>query len=260
MIEQIRAKSRGQWAVVTGASSGIGEACARQLAQAGYSLVLAARRKERLSALAVELGKSTNAEIVITELDVTDREAVSAWARANQATLKKVRVLVNSAGLAAGLDTFDTASLDDWEQMIQTNVMGLLYVTKAVLPFMLENNDGHIVNIGSVAGRHTYPKGNAYCASKAAVKSLNESLRVDLCGKAIRVTEISPGMVETEFSLVRLKDADKAKAVYKGIQALSAGDVADAVSWSIGRPAHVNIQEMVIYPTMQASPTVVHRS
>lgn len=244
---------------ITGASSGIGEACAFRFAKEGHSLILMARRKERLEALKFKIENEHDVDVTLCVGDVCDRPALLKWIQANEAVVSKTAVLINNAGLAKGLSTLQEGSPGDWEVMIDTNVKGLLNVTHALLPFLLKKNEGHIINMGSVAGRWAYPKGNVYCASKAAIALLNEGLRMDLNGTGIRVTEIAPGMVETEFSMVRLEDAAKAKAVYSGLDPLTAADIADAVYWCASRPKRVNIQEMVIYPTDQASPGIVHR-
>lgn len=245
--------------LITGASSGIGEACAHAYAAQGHSLILVARRNDRLQAVAREISARYSTQSYSFALDVTDRAEVETFFKTHKELLGRVEILVNNAGLARGLDPIQSGNLDDWETMIDTNIKGLLYFTHGILPFMLEKNRGHIVNLGSVAGRWTYPKGNIYSATKFAVRALSESLRMDLNGTPIRVTEIAPGMVETEFSEVRLRDPQKAKAVYAGMTPLSAQDVAEAVVWSTSRPAHVNIQEIVLYPVDQASPMLVHR-
>lgn len=245
--------------LITGASSGIGEACARAYAATGRSLFLLARRGERLGKLAEELKRKHGTEIVFREVDVRSRERVARLAIEDAALLERVEVLINNAGLARGIELLHQGDPADWDEMIDTNVKGTLYVTKAVLPFMLGKNRGHVVNLGSVAGHWNYKGGNVYCATKHAVRALTESLRLDLNGTPIRVTEISPGMVETEFSEVRLRDKDKAEAVYQGMTPLRPEDIAETVLWATQRPAHVNIQEIVIYPTDQASVSVVHR-
>ena len=243
--------------LITGASSGIGEACARELAPTGEGLLLLARRKDKLEALAQELGKYGPVEVA--SVDVSKRSSVEKFASEKATLLSKVRVLVNNAGLARGIDPIQDGSLDAWDEVIDTNLKGFLYVTHALLPHLRKQAHPHIVNLGSVAADHTYPKGNIYCASKAAVKALSQSLRVDLLGSGIRVSEIRPGMVETEFSVVRLGDTEKARAVYAGMTPLTAKDIAETVAWCLNRPRHVNIQEIVIYPTDQASPTQVFR-
>lgn len=247
---------KGQWAVVTGASAGIGEATARALAKAGANLILLARRKERLDKLAGALSKEFSISVETASLDVTDREAVKAWA---DSVKEPIAILLNNAGLARGTDKIQESKIDDWEAMIDTNVKGLLYLTRAILPGMIERKNGHIVNIGSVAGRWVYPGGAVYCASKFAVRALSEGLRLDLSGTPIRVTNIEPGMVETEFSEVRLQSSERAKAVYKNMTPLSAADIAESILWCLERPAHINIQELVIFPTDQAGVGVVHR-
>jgi len=231
-------------ALITGATAGIGLETARHLKRAGYSLILTGRREERLEKLREELGAETLA------FDVSDRASVEAALA--KADLKDVCVLVNNAGLALGTASVQTLNLDDVDAMIDTNVKGLLYVTRLVLPSLIKNA-GHVVNIGSVAGRWTYPGGATYCASKFAVRALTEGLRFDLLGTPVRVTNIEPGMVETEFSEVRYGgDKEKAASVYKGMTPLSASDIAETIAWCVARPAHVNIQELVIYPVDQA--------
>lgn len=243
--------------IITGATSGFGAAAARLLAKKWPKATfwLTGRRKARLDALVKEIGSKRAKAFAF---DIRDKKTVDKFAK--EKDLAKATVLINSAGLAAGLDSFVDADPEDWEAMIDTNVKGLLYMTRAVLPHLIENQEGHIVNLGSVAGKWVYPKGHVYNASKFAVHALTEALRLDVQGKNIRVTTIAPGMAETEFSLVRLKgDKKKAKAVYAGMEPLSAADVAESIYWCLARPAHVNIQELVLYPTVQASPTNVAR-
>jgi 3-hydroxy acid dehydrogenase/malonic semialdehyde reductase len=241
-------------ALITGASSGIGAATARLLAIHGYDLVLTARRQERLEKLAAELMPAVKVDI--HSFDIQDASSVEKFAKSADLS---VDVLVNNAGLAKGVDKMQNAALSDWDTMIDTNVKGLLYLTRAVLPKMIEQGRGHIVNLGSVAGRWVYPGGGVYCATKFAVRAISEGLRMDLMGKPIRVTNIEPGMVESEFSEVRFEDREKAKKVYAGMQPLSPEDIADTILWCIERPAHINIQELVIFPTDQVSPSLVHR-
>lgn len=242
-----------KWALITGASSGIGAATATVLAEAGYSLLLTARRKERLEAMALELGqKYAPQEFVAVSLDVTNKNDVDEFFKRETDLLSKVEVLINNAGLAAGVDKVQDSKIQDWDLMIDTNIKGLLAMTRGVLSHMVAKKTGHIVNLGSVAGRWTYPGGAVYCATKFAVRALSEGLRMDLLGTGIRVTNIEPGMVNTEFSLVRLGDQQKADQVYAGMNPLTAQDVAETIAWCIQRPAHVNIQELVIYPTDQA--------
>ncbi|MBC7385101.1 MAG: SDR family NAD(P)-dependent oxidoreductase [Cryobacterium sp.] len=245
--------------LITGASSGIGEATAETFARAGAPLVLWARRLERLEAVKIRCLELGAAQVHVASLDVRDPKAIHHEISTHQEIYSSLTVLVNNAGLARGLSTFQDADPSDFEAMIDTNIKGFLNVTKAVLPGFLKKNHGHLVHLGSVAGRWNYPKGHVYCATKAAVKALSEGIRMDLNGTAIRVTEIAPGMVDTEFSTVRLGDADRAKGVYAGMTPLLASDIADAIHWCATRPPHVNIQEMVIYPVDQASPTLVSR-
>jgi len=238
-------------AVVTGASSGIGAATANALHDAGFTLVLGARRLEKLR----EIGDPLSA--VSFHLDVTDPGNVAEFC----SRIPEVHVLVNNAGGALGLDRFADSKDDDWERMYDTNVLGLMRVTRALLPKLEASGAGHIVNIGSIAGREAYPGGAGYNAAKFAVKAITQVLRLELVGKPIRITEIAPGMVETEFSLVRFDgDAERAAKVYAGLQPLVAGDVADAIQWVVTRPAHVNIDEIVIKPLAQASAMVAARS
>lgn len=234
---------------ITGASSGFGAAIARRFAARGARLVLAARRRDRLEALAREVGVPTH----VIELDVTDRAAVNAAVAALPDEFAEVDVLVNNAGGAHGLEPAQTADVDDWETMIDTNVKGLLYVTRAILPGMVRRDRGHIVNLGSVAGTYPYPGGNVYGATKAFTSQLSLNLRADLAGKRVRVTSIEPGMAETEFSLVRFKgDAEKARAAYHGFPPLSADDVAEAVVWCATLPAHVNVNRLELMSVMQS--------
>lgn len=248
-----------QWALITGATSGIGKAIAEQMAKNKWNLILTGRRKERLSDIQTQLREKYSVQVETLCFDISDRKSCEDTVRAHQALLEPLQVLVNNAGLARGVETMDAAQLDDWEEMIDTNIKGLLYMTRLCLPMIKKNQPGHIVNLGSVAGRWAYKGGGVYCATKFAVRALTESLRMDLIGENIRVTNISPGMVETEFSEVRLGDKGKAAKVYEGVNALSADDIAECVMWSLSRPAHVNVQEMVVFPTDQAAITQVHR-
>lgn len=243
--------------LITGASAGIGEACARRFALDGARLILAARRGERLAALAKEL----SVPVCVSLFDVRDRAAVERAVNQLPAEFAEVDVLVNSAGIAVGVEPADRALLDDWETMVRTNVDGLLYCTHALLPGMVARGRGHIINLGSVAGSYPYPGGNVYGATKAFVAQLSLNLRADLLGKNIRVTSVEPGMVETEFSEVRFGgDVEKARAVYRGMQPLVAGDIADAIHWAATRPLHVNVNRIEIMPTAQAfSPFAVKR-
>lgn len=244
---------------ITGASSGIGRACAESFAAAGANLIISARRIDRLKELGERLAQKFSVSVVPIALDVRSWDQVQQTVT-RVASHTDIDILLNNAGLARGLNKFHEASLQDWEEMIDTNVKGLIYVTRAVLPLMVRRQAGHIINIGSIAGREVYPSGNVYCATKSAVKVLTQALRIDTLGHNIRVTNIEPGMVNTEFSLVRFRgDKDRADKVYQGILPLTPEDVADAVVYAATRPAHVNISEMFIMPTAQASSTLVHR-
>lgn len=248
--------------LITGASSGIGEACARLFCNETQTkgLILVARRVEKLKKLKRELEKqNSKISIHVIALDISKKKNVVSVAKKYAKLFSKVEVLVNNAGVAHGLAKLQDGDPSDWDLMIDTNVKGLLYMTHVLIPHFTAKNCGHIVNLGSVAGHWVYLRGNVYCATKHAVKALNEGLRMDLAGTKVRVTAISPGMVETEFSVVRLGDQKKADAVYKGMTPLRAVDIAEAVVWAVQRPQHVNIQDIVIYPTDQASPTQVTR-
>ncbi len=246
--------------LVTGASAGIGAACARAFAGAGARLVLAARRAERLEALAAELRDAHGADSHLLELDVRDAEAVAAALGGLPAEWAQVDVLVNNAGLGRGLEKAHEGSPADWDEMVDTNVKALLYVTRAVVPGMVARRRGHVVNIGSVAGHEVYPGGAVYCATKHAVGAITRGLRMDLLGTGVRVSTVDPGMVETEFSVVRFHgDRERADRVYAGMTPLVADDVADAVLWCATRPPHVNVDEIILKPTDQASATLVSR-
>ncbi len=246
--------------VVTGASSGIGEACARTFAAAGDRLVLVARRQERLAVLAEELRAAHGTESLTIELDVRDRAAVEATLGALPDAWRDVDVLVNSAGLAAGTAPVQDGDPDDWDRMIDTNVRGVLSVTRALLPRMLERRSGHVINIGSTAGRAAYPGGVVYCATKAALDRITAGLRMDVLGSGVRVSTVDPGMVETEFSIVRSHgDEQRAAAVYEGLDPLTGQDVADAVCWVADRPPNVVVADMLLLPVAQAWTGMVHR-
>jgi len=241
-------------AVVTGASSGIGEATARGLRQAGFFVVLGARREDRLMSVARELGGRGLA------LDVRDLDSIKAFTAAIAAEYGQVEILINNAGLAAGLQPLAEGNDDDWVQMMETNVLGLLRVTRAMLPLLRRAPRAHIVNLGSVAGFEVYPGGVGYTASKHAVRAITKTLRLELMGEPIRVTEIEPGLVDTEFSLVRFKgDRERAATVYKGMEPLTGADVADCIVWVVTRPPHVNVDEMVVRPIAQATARDVAR-
>ncbi len=241
-------------AVVTGASSGIGEATARVLAQAGFYVVLGARRRDRVAAVAKDLkGRGF-------QLDVRDRDDIDRFAQAIASEFGAVEVLVNNAGLAAGLQPLAEGSDEDWVQMMETNVLGVLRVTRALLPLLRKAERAHIVNLGSVAGFEVYPGGVGYTASKHAVRAITRTLRLELMGEPIRITEVMPGMVETEFSLVRFKgDEGRAANVYKGMKPLTGEDVAECILWCVTRPANVNIDELVVRPIAQATTRDVAR-
>ena len=245
-------------ALITGATSGIGEATARLLAKNNFSLIICGRRTDRLHKLAEDLAAST--KVTQLSFDVRDREGVAkAWASLSP-EWQKVDVLINNAGNAHGLDPIQSGNVDDWDAMMDINVKGLLYVTREVLPGMVERKSGHVVNLGSIAGKEVYPGGNVYSASKFAVDAITRSMRIDLNAAGIKVTGIHPGMVETEFSLVRFKGDDaRASNVYKGVKPLTAEDIADTILFTLTRPAHVVIADLVIFPTAQASATLVKR-
>jgi len=246
--------------LITGASSGIGEGCARAFAHAGARLILAARRKNRLQDLAAELKKSFNTDCFLIELDVRDPKAMTQAFNRLPDDWQGISVLVNNAGLSRGLDKLHEGSIDDWEEMIDTNVKGLLYVSRQVIPGMVKRGKGTIVNIGSIAGREVYPKGNVYCATKFAVDALTKGMRLDLVDTPLRVCTVDPGLVETEFSEVRFRgDTKRAKTVYQGYKPLEPKDIADAVVFCATAPPHVQIAEILILPTSQAAPTVVHK-
>jgi 3-hydroxy acid dehydrogenase / malonic semialdehyde reductase len=245
---------------ITGATSGIGQACAFKFAAAGYSLVITGRRQERLDALQQELKTLHGTECHCLCFDVQDRQAVFAAVETLPAAFQTIDILINNAGLALGREFFDEADIGDWDTMIGTNVNGLLYVSRAVLPFMIARQQGHIINIGSVAGKDVYEKGNVYCGTKFAVDAISRSQRIDLLRHRIKVTAIHPGAVETEFSLVRFKgDEEKAGATYKGFTPLTPADVAETVFYCTTLPAHVCINDLVITPTQQANGIYIHK-
>lgn len=246
--------------LITGASSGIGESCARTLAEQGHSLILIARRQDRLNSIAQEIRARHGVDVHTFQLDIRDQNSITQLIENKKNLFSQVKVLINNAGLAKGRMPFQEGILSDWDNMIDTNIKGVLYMTRLMIPFLLKQPEAHIVNLGSIAGRWTYPMGNVYCATKSAIHALSEALRLDLNGTRVRVTEIVPGMVNTEFSEVRLGSKEKADAVYTGMTPLTGKDVAEAIAWCLNRPTHVCIQELVIYPTEQASPTVVYRN
>ncbi|QXP63635.1 SDR family NAD(P)-dependent oxidoreductase [Polaribacter sp. HaHaR_3_91] len=247
-----------QTAFITGATSGIGKATAEIFAKNNIRLILCGRRAERLSELKETLSKLT--EVTTLQFDVSKRGEVATAIKSLPENFKQVDILINNAGNAHGLSSIQDGDIDDWDAMLDINVKGLLYVSKAIIPQMTDRNNGFIVNIGSIAAKDVYPNGNVYCASKHAVDALNKAMRIDLNKNNIRVSAIHPGAVETEFSDVRFKgDIKKAKSVYAGYKALQADDIADIIYFVISRPYHVNIEDLVVYPTAQASPTILNR-
>jgi NADP-dependent 3-hydroxy acid dehydrogenase YdfG len=251
---------KGKNILITGASAGIGEACAHLFAQQGSNLILAARRNEKLLKLASELQKEYKIEVLARTLDVRDHSAVQRMMSSLSAPFKHIDVLVNNAGLVLGVEKAHETPGDDVDIMLDTNVKGILNMIRTVVPDMVTRQQGHVINISSIAGHEAYPGGSVYCASKHAVDALTKSLRMDVVSTPLRVTAISPGLVDTEFSLVRFKgDTRKAEAVYQGLEALIAEDIAEAVLFAASRPAHVQIADMIIFPTQQAAATVVHR-
>ncbi|HYW22403.1 MAG TPA: SDR family oxidoreductase [Nodularia sp. (in: cyanobacteria)] len=246
--------------LITGASSGIGTACARIFAGAGAKLILAARRWERLQELGDTLNQEFGAEIHLLKLDVRDRMAVEFAISSLPPAWSDIDILINNAGLSRGLDKLHEGDFQDWDEMIDTNIKGLLYLTRYVVPGMVKRDRGHIVNLGSIAGHQTYPGGNVYCATKAAVKAISEGLKQDLLGTPVRVTSVDPGMVETEFSNVRFHgDHARADKVYQGVTPLTPDDVADVIFFCVTRSPHVNINQLILMPVDQASATLVHR-
>lgn len=247
-------------ALITGATSGIGEAIAEKLASKSYNLILTGRRAEKLQSFSDSLIKKYGIEILSLVFDVRNKAEVDANLKNLPAKWQSIDVLVNNAGLAVGLNPLHEGVIDDWERMIDTNVKGLLYVSRAISPLMVKNGKGHIVNIGSIAGKEAYTNGNVYCGTKHAVDAISKGMRMDLVSHGIKVTQICPGAVETEFSKVRFKgDTERAASVYKGFQPLKAEDIADAVMYCVELPSHVNINDMLIMPTAQASSTVFHK-
>ena len=247
--------------LITGASSGFGYQTAVEFAKNGSKLIIAARRLQKLKELVSMLKKKYNTEVHTIALDVRKKADVNKAIKALPAKWKNIDILVNNAGLSRGLDKLHEGSLKDWDEMIDTNVKGLLYVSRAVIPLMVKNNRGHVINIGSIAGHEVYPKGNVYCATKHAVNALTNGMRLDLVDTNIRVTTIDPGLAETEFSIVRFRgNVNKAKSVYSGIDPLTPANIADAVIYAASRPENVVIAEMIVVPNKQASGQVVHRN
>ena len=245
-------------AFITGATSGIGKATAEVFAQNGINLIICGRREERLKVLAETLGKSVS--VHTCAFDVRDKEAVFNAVNNLPSEFKQIDILINNAGNAHGMDPLNEGSADDWDAMIDINVKGLLYIFKAIIPSMVERKSGQIINIGSIAGKEVYPNGNVYCASKYAVDALNQAMRIDLNEYGIKVGAINPGLVETEFSMVRFKgDENKSAKVYQGLDALTAIDIAETIMFMVSRPPHVNIADLLIFPTAQATATKVKR-
>ncbi len=250
---------KNKTAFITGATSGIGMATAKLFAQNGVKLILCGRREDRLKKLSEEL--STWTEVHTLNFDIRNKEGVFSAVKSLPKDFSEIDILINNAGNAHGMDTIDEGNTDDWDAMLDINVKGLLYVSKAIIPGMVERKSGQIINIGSTAGKEVYPKGNVYCASKHAVDAINQGMRIDLNGKGIKVGAINPGMVETEFSEVRFKgDYDRAEKVYQGFTPLKAEDVADIIWFSVTRPAHVNIADLTVMCLDQASSTIVNKN
>ena len=251
---------KGKIVFVTGASAGIGAATAMEFARHGAKLVLCARRLERLQAMETELHDAGAADLLLLEMDVRNREAVEGELSGLPEAWRSIDVLVNNAGLSRGLTKLYQDDVENWEEMIDTNLKGLLYVTRAIVPGMVERNRGHVINLGSIAGHMAYPNGGVYCATKAAERFISDGLRIDVNGTAVRVTSVDPGMVETDFSKVRFRgDAERAAKTYQNVDPLQAEDIADAIVWAATRPAHVSIQTIVLTPTAQANPFILTR-
>ena len=247
--------------LITGATSGIGEACAKKFAADGDHLIITGRRAERLQKLTAELENNYGVKILPLVFDVQDRQAVESTLGTLTAEWQQIDILINNAGLASGRASFENADMNDWETMLNTNVHGLLYVSKAIVPFMIARKKGHIINMGSIAGKEVYENGNVYCASKFAVDAINKAMRIDLLKHNIKVTGIHPGAVETEFALVRFKgDESKAAATYNGIVPLVAADIADTIFYCAGLPVHVCINDLVITCTQQAGTYYFHKT
>ncbi|MES1216823.1 MAG: SDR family NAD(P)-dependent oxidoreductase [Bacteroidota bacterium] len=247
--------------LITGATSGFGKACAEKFASKGYDCIINGRREDRLLELKSSLEKKYNIKVLVLPFDVQDQQKVFSVIQSIPVGWRQIDILINNAGLALGRDYFDEASLDDWNTMIDTNLKGLVYVTKAALPFMIKNKKGHIINIGSTAGKEVYEKGNVYCASKHAVDAVSQSMRIDLLRHHIKVTAVHPGAAETEFSMVRFKgDEETAKKVYDGFKPLSGEDVAEVIYYTTTLPPHVCINDLVMTATQQANSFYFNRS
>jgi 3-hydroxy acid dehydrogenase / malonic semialdehyde reductase len=247
-------------AIITGASSGIGEACAELLASQSYDLLICGRRKDRLETLAKNIQDTYGKDVKVLSFDIRQRAEVENAIQSLEGKWKSPDVLINNAGLAMGLSSIEGGNIDHWDTMIDTNLKGLLYISRSVIPLMIEAKKGHIVNVGSIAGKEVYANGNVYCATKHAVDALSRSMRLDLSKFPIKVSAVHPGAVETEFSIVRFEgDENRAKTVYEGFENLMAKDIAEAVWFMLNRPAHVNINELTIMPTAQPMAGVIHR-
>lgn len=246
--------------LITGATSGIGRSCATIFAKNKHDLIIAGRRKNRLDIISEELKSKYNIKVLTLSFDIRNNEEVKNAISSLLSEWKNIEILINNAGLAVGLSTLQDGDIDDWERMIDTNVKGLLYMSRAVLPLLADRNSGHVINIGSIAGKEVYPNGNVYCATKHAVDALTKAMRIDLVKHGIKVTQVAPGAIETEFSIVRFKgDEAKANSIYQGYKPLLPDDVANVVYYTTTLPAHVNINDLVIMPTAQASATVFNK-
>lgn len=247
-------------ALITGATSGIGKASAEIFAKNGWNLILTGRRKDRLEAFASELQKKHKIKTLCLNFDVRNLKDVVKNIDSIKGDWKNIGLLLNNAGLASGLSTIQDGNIEDWEVMIDTNIKGLLYMTRHIAPLLIAKNKGHIINVASLAGKQVYPNGNVYCATKFAVDALSKAMRIDMIQHGIRVTNIAPGLVETEFSIVRFKgDSERAKKTYENIKPLTAEDIAEIIYWTASRPVHVNINDVVITPTAQANAYIVNR-
>jgi NADP-dependent 3-hydroxy acid dehydrogenase YdfG len=245
---------------ITGATSGIGKATAYKLAEIGFDIIITGRRANLLEEIEKDIKNKYKVRAISLKLDVRDRKDCEKIINKLPKEWKSIDILINNAGLAAGLETIQDGNYDNWDKMIDTNIKGLLNITRLISPILISKNEGHIINIGSIAGKEVYPNGNIYCATKHAVDALTKAMRIDMLQHNIKVTAINPGMVETEFSIVRFEgDKNKAKAVYEGLEPLYANDIAEAIEFCVTRPKHVNINDMLIMPTIQASATIINR-
>ncbi len=246
--------------LITGATSGIGCSCAYVFAKNKHDLIITGRRKDRLQEISKDLRLKYNINVLTLSFDVRNKDEVKKAISTIPNYWNDIRILINNAGLAVGLNTIQDGDIDDWERMIDTNIKGLLYVSRAVLPLMIKQNGGHVINLGSIAGKEVYPNGNVYCATKHAVDALSKAMRIDMVKHNIKVTQIAPGAIETEFSIVRFKgDKDKADSVYRGFSPLLPEDVANVIYYTTTLPPHVNINDLVLMPTAQASATVLNK-